>query len=61
MRSRYLLATFAVLTLGVWLPPSPAAQTSGPLQGVSPAVAADRLAEERMRTVGRLATIRLPR
>jgi len=39
MRSRYLLATFAVLTLGVWLPPSPAAQTSGPLQGVSPAVA----------------------
>jgi caffeoyl-CoA O-methyltransferase len=39
MRSRYLLATFAVLTLGVWLPPSPAAQTSGALQGVSPAVA----------------------
>jgi valine dehydrogenase (NAD+) len=30
-------------------------------EGVSPAVAADRLAEERMRTVGRLATIRLPR
>jgi valine dehydrogenase (NAD+) len=30
-------------------------------QGVSPAVAADRLAEERMRSVGRLATIRLPR
>jgi valine dehydrogenase (NAD+) len=29
-------------------------------EGVSPAVAADRLAEERMRTVGRLATIRLP-
>src|SRR5688500_10647986 len=29
--------------------------------GVSPAVAADRLAEERMRSVGRLATIRLPR
>ncbi|WP_222270167.1 Glu/Leu/Phe/Val family dehydrogenase [Modestobacter marinus] len=29
--------------------------------GVSPAVAADRLAEERMRDVGRLATIRLPR
>jgi valine dehydrogenase (NAD+) len=29
-------------------------------QGVSPAVAADRLAEERMRSVGRLATIRLP-
>ncbi|WP_369133049.1 Glu/Leu/Phe/Val dehydrogenase [Modestobacter sp. I12A-02662] len=28
--------------------------------GVSPAVAADRLAEERMRDVGRLATIRLP-
>ena len=28
--------------------------------GVSPAVAADRLAEERMRAVGRLATIRLP-
>jgi len=28
---------------------------------VSPAVAADRLAEERMRDVGRLATIRLPR
>ena len=28
---------------------------------VSPAVAADRLAEERMRSVGRLATIRLPR
>ncbi|MGY1838885.1 MULTISPECIES: Glu/Leu/Phe/Val family dehydrogenase [unclassified Modestobacter] len=28
--------------------------------GVSPAVAADRLAEERMRSVGRLATIRLP-
>jgi valine dehydrogenase (NAD+) len=30
-------------------------------QGVSPAVAADRLAEERMRSIGRLATIRLPR
>ncbi|MGK5169824.1 Glu/Leu/Phe/Val family dehydrogenase [Geodermatophilus sp. CPCC 205761] len=30
-------------------------------QGVSPAVAADRLAEERMRSVGRLAQIRLPR
>ena len=30
-------------------------------QGVSPATAADRLAEERMRSVGRLATIRLPR
>jgi valine dehydrogenase (NAD+) len=29
--------------------------------GVAPAVAADRLAEERMRSVGRLATIRLPR
>jgi valine dehydrogenase (NAD+) len=29
--------------------------------GVSPAVAADRLAEERMSSVGRLATIRLPR
>ena len=29
-------------------------------QGVSPAVAADRLAEERMRSVGRLATIRVP-
>ena len=29
--------------------------------GVSPAVAVDRLAEERMRTVGGLATIRLPR
>ncbi|SEP02588.1 Glu/Leu/Phe/Val family dehydrogenase [Trujillonella endophytica] len=29
--------------------------------GVSPAAAADRLAEERMRSVGRLATIRLPR
>ena len=29
--------------------------------GVSPAIAADRLAEERMRSVGRLATIRLPR
>ncbi|MGY2064340.1 Glu/Leu/Phe/Val family dehydrogenase [Blastococcus sp. SYSU DS0619] len=29
--------------------------------GISPAVAADRLAEERIRTVGRLATIRLPR
>jgi valine dehydrogenase (NAD+) len=28
--------------------------------GVAPAVAADRLAEERMRSVGRLATIRLP-
>jgi valine dehydrogenase (NAD+) len=28
--------------------------------GVSPAVAADRLAEERMRAVGRLATIRVP-
>jgi valine dehydrogenase (NAD+) len=28
--------------------------------GVSPAVAADRLAEERIRSVGRLATIRLP-
>jgi len=30
-------------------------------EGVSPAVAADRMAEERMRSVGRLATIRLPR
>ena len=30
-------------------------------EGVSPAVSADRLAEERMRSVGRLATIRLPR
>jgi valine dehydrogenase (NAD+) len=30
-------------------------------EGVSPAVAADRLAEERMTAVGRLATIRLPR
>jgi valine dehydrogenase (NAD+) len=30
-------------------------------QGVSPATAADRLAEERIRSVGRLATIRLPR
>ncbi len=30
-------------------------------EGVSPAVAADRLAEERMASVGRLATIRLPR
>jgi valine dehydrogenase (NAD+) len=29
--------------------------------GVTPAVAADRLAEERIRSVGRLATIRLPR
>ena len=29
--------------------------------GISPAVAADRLAEERIRSVGRLATIRLPR
>ncbi len=29
-------------------------------EGTSPAVAADRLAEERMRSVGRLATIRLP-
>jgi valine dehydrogenase (NAD+) len=29
-------------------------------EGVSPAVAADRLAEDRMRSVGRLATIRLP-
>ena len=29
--------------------------------GVSPAVAADRMAEERMASVGRLATIRLPR
>jgi valine dehydrogenase (NAD+) len=29
--------------------------------GVSPAVAADRLAEARMTSVGRLATIRLPR
>jgi valine dehydrogenase (NAD+) len=29
--------------------------------GVAPAVAADRLAEERIRSVGRLATIRLPR
>lgn len=29
--------------------------------GVSPAVAADRLAEERIRSVGRLAAIRLPR
>ena len=29
-------------------------------QGVSPAVAADRLAEQRMQDVGRLATIRLP-
>ncbi|SDY26471.1 valine dehydrogenase (NAD+) [Modestobacter sp. DSM 44400] len=30
-------------------------------EGVSPAVAADRLAEERMSSVGRLATIHLPR
>jgi valine dehydrogenase (NAD+) len=30
-------------------------------EGVSPAVAADRLAEERMSSIGRLATIRLPR
>ena len=30
-------------------------------EGVPPAVAADRLAEERMASVGRLATIRLPR
>jgi valine dehydrogenase (NAD+) len=30
-------------------------------EGISPAVAADRLAEERIRTVGRLATIRLTR
>jgi valine dehydrogenase (NAD+) len=30
-------------------------------EGISPAVAADRLAEERMTSVGRLATIRLPR
>ncbi|MCW2536582.1 MAG: vdh [Modestobacter sp.] len=30
-------------------------------EGVSPAVAADRLAEERMSSVGRLSTIRLPR
>jgi valine dehydrogenase (NAD+) len=30
-------------------------------EGVSPAVAADRLAEERIASVGRLATIRLPR
>jgi valine dehydrogenase (NAD+) len=29
-------------------------------EGVSPAVAADRLAEERIRAVGRLATLRLP-
>jgi valine dehydrogenase (NAD+) len=29
--------------------------------GVSPAVAADRLAQERIASVGRLATIRLPR
>jgi valine dehydrogenase (NAD+) len=29
-------------------------------EGIPPAVAADRLAEERMRSVGRLATIRLP-
>jgi valine dehydrogenase (NAD+) len=29
-------------------------------EGVSPAVAADRLAEERIRSVGRLASIRLP-
>jgi valine dehydrogenase (NAD+) len=30
-------------------------------EGLSPAIAADRLAEERIRSVGRLATIRLPR
>jgi len=39
-------------------------RTSGLLgdeEGVSPAVSADRLAEERIRSVGRLATIRLPR
>jgi valine dehydrogenase (NAD+) len=29
-------------------------------EGVTPSVAADRLAEERMTSVGRLATIRLP-
>jgi valine dehydrogenase (NAD+) len=34
---------------------------AGDAEGVSPAVAADRLAEERMRSVGRLAAIRLPR
>jgi valine dehydrogenase (NAD+) len=30
-------------------------------EGVSPAAAADRLAEQRIASVGRLATIRLPR
>jgi valine dehydrogenase (NAD+) len=35
--------------------------TTAEAEGVSPAVAADRLAEERMTSVGRLATIRLPR
>ena len=30
-------------------------------EGVSPAVAADRLAEQRIASVGRLSTIRLPR
>jgi valine dehydrogenase (NAD+) len=30
-------------------------------EAVSPALSADRLAEERIRSVGRLATIRLPR
>ena len=30
-------------------------------EGVPPSVAADRLAEERIRAVGRLATIRMPR
>ena len=36
-------------------------QDAADADGVSPAVAADRLAEERMASVGRLATIRLPR
>lgn len=38
MRSRYLLAPFALLALAVWLSPAPTAQTSGALQGVSPAI-----------------------
>jgi caffeoyl-CoA O-methyltransferase len=41
MRSRSLvLAPVALLALAVWFPPAPSAQSSGTLQGVSPAITA---------------------
>jgi len=41
MRSRsFVLAPVALLALGVWLPSAPSAQSSGTVQGVSPAITA---------------------